>query len=248
MTRMPTFPAKACAAALDPQRVAAIGQIDWLAECEPGTLRLLARHSRLLRRKPGETVIRRGEPVDCLHLLTSGSLEVGITTAAGRHFVTNYLEPGQVFGLVPLLDGKGAIHDARAHEPCTLLLIPAQDFHAALQADPALQRRVLSLLAGRSRRLYTTLTDTSVQPLALRLARLLLSLRAAYGVEARAEGDAIGLRVSQEGLAATLGVPRQRLNGELKSMEREGVVRMAYSRIVIVDEAALRDLAAESRD
>ncbi len=230
----------------DPQLLDALRPVSWLTGLAPATLALLLRSSRLRTYPAGSLVMRRNERVEWLYVVVAGSLELSTTTAAGRRHVSSYLEPGQAFGLIPLLDDRGAIHDAVAHETSRLLTVAADDFHVALQADPALQARMLSLLASRSRRLYASVAASSVQALTMRLARLLLSLRAAYGTESGADGATIGLRVSQEGLAEMLGVPRQRLNAELKAMERAGIVRMGYSRIVVLDESALRACTADS--
>jgi CRP/FNR family transcriptional regulator, cyclic AMP receptor protein len=232
-------------AAPEPQLIDALRPVRWLAGLAPTTLALLLRNSRLRTYAAGTRVMRRNDRVEWLYVVVTGSLELSTTTAAGRRHVSSYLEPGQAFGLIPLLDDRGAIHDAVAHETSRLLTVAASDFHVALQADPALQARMLSLLASRSRRLYASVAASSVQALPMRLARLLLSLRAAYGTESGADGATIGLRVSQESLAEMLGVPRQRLNAELKAMERAGIVRMGYSRIVVLDEAALRACTAD---
>ena len=222
--------------------------VGWLGELQPRTLALLLDGARLLDVPPGGTVVRRGERVGALHVVVSGSLELSTTTASGRRHVSAYLEPGQVIGLIPLLDERGAIHDAVAHEATRLLRVSAEGFRAALHADPTLQARMLTLLAARSRRLSASVTASTVQPLRMRLARLLISLRAAHGAEPGTDGATIGLRVSQESLAEMLGVRRQRLNATLKAMERAGIVRMGYSRIVVLDEAALRACTADVPD
>ncbi|RPH40593.1 MAG: Crp/Fnr family transcriptional regulator [Burkholderiales bacterium] len=229
----------------DPELLDALRPVRWLRELAPPVLSMLLAGARLRTVAAGTTVMRRGERVEWLYVVVTGSLELSTTTAGGRRHVSSYLEPGQLFGLIPLLDDRGAIHDAAAHETSRLLTVEAGAFRAALRADPALQARMLSLLAMRSRRLYASVTASSVQPLPMRLARLLLSLHAAYGTEPGAEGATIGLRLSQESLAEMLGVPRQRLNAALKAMERDGIVRMGYSRIVVLDEAALRAVTSD---
>ncbi|MFZ4757094.1 MAG: Crp/Fnr family transcriptional regulator [Burkholderiaceae bacterium] len=224
---------------------AAIAQVAWLRDCPPSTLTLLLRGVRVRTYEPGESVLRRGDRIDRLVLVMSGSLETSSSTAAGRRFVVSYVAPGHIVGLIPLLDGRGAIHDTVAHEPSRVMSIAGEDLLEAIDADRPLRHRVLKLLAARSRRLHVSLADTSTLPLDVRLARALLTLRAAYDTESVTDGDAIGLRVSQEGLAAMLGVPRQRINVELKALERDGVLRMAYLRVVLLDERLLRERAAE---
>ena len=223
----------------------ALQPVAWAAGLADSTLALLLRGSTLRSHPAGSWVMRCGDPVAWLHVVVSGSVELSTTTSSGRRHVSAYLGPGEAFGLIPLLDDRGAIHDAVTHAATRLLSVAAGDFRAALQADPVFQARMLGLLARRSRRLYGSVAASSVQPLQMRIARLLLSLRAAYGTESGEAGDAIGLQVSQERLAEMLGVPRQRLNAELKAMERAGIVRMGYSRIVVLDLAALRGCTAD---
>jgi len=218
-----------------------LSRAGWFRQCPAATLELLLHGARLRAYDAGSTVVHRGEPVDRVAVVLSGSLEMSSTTAAGRRFVIAYMAPGELLGIIPLIDGRGAIYDTVAHEPSRVLTLADHAFRAAVDADAELRWRVMRALVGRARRLHASLTDTSVLPVPVRLARVLLSLRAAYGIE----GDAIALQVSQEGLAAMLGVPRQRINAELKALERDGVLRMAYRRIALLDEQALRERAQE---
>jgi CRP/FNR family cyclic AMP-dependent transcriptional regulator len=225
----------------------ALARVPWLRDCAPATRTILLRGARLRRFGPGETAGRRGEPADGLLLVVTGRLEMSSPTASGRRFVMSYAGPGHAVGLVPLLDGRGTIHDSVAQEDTEVLCIAAEDFHAAIDADPALCRRVMARLASRNRRLHASLADSTVMPLPVRLPRALLSLRRACGQTARS-GTEVWLRLSQEGLAAMLGVPRQRVNAELRALARDGVLRMGYLRIELIDLPALRARAEEPSD
>ena len=80
--------------------------------------------------------------------------------------------------------------------------------------------------------------DLNTRPLRSRLARQLLLLGKSYGVP---EGDQlrIGLALAQEDLAQLLGASRQRVNQELKRLEREGVLRVEPTRLVILERERL---------
>ncbi|MFM1988116.1 MAG: hypothetical protein RJA99_1073 [Pseudomonadota bacterium] len=225
----------------------ALALVPWLRDGDPVTHGLLLRRAWLRRYRSGESMVRRGERADGLMVVAAGTVETSSSTAAGRRVVVSYAGPGHVVGLVPLLDGGGAIHDTRAQEPAEVLWIAPDDFHAAIDADPQMRRRVMRLLAGRTRRLHRLLVDTAALPLPVRLARVLLSLRAALG-EPAGPGGGLRLRVSQEGLAAMLGVPRQRVNAALRTLAEAGVLRMGYLRIELLDLAALRRCAQEPED
>lgn len=224
----------------------ALAEVRWLRDCEPSTLRILLRRARLLDVAPGAAVVRRGGRAGHLTVIVSGRVEMSRTTAAGRRFVVSYSGPGQVIGIAPAIDRRGWIHDGVAQGPVRVLTVHGDDLRLAIDTDHGLRWRVLDLLARRARRLHELLSDTSMMPLPVRLARALLSLRATGDGGAR---DApVELRVSQEGLAGMLAVPRQRINGELKALERDGVLRMAYRSIVLLDESALRARAQEPTD
>lgn len=225
----------------------ALARVPWLRDGDPATHGLLLRRARLRRYEAGESIVRRGDRADGLMVVAAGTVETSSSTAAGRRVVVSYAGPGHVIGLVPLLDGGGAIHDTRAQEPAEALWIAAEDVHAAIDADPQMRRRVMRLLAGRTRRLHRLLVDAAALPLPVRLARVLLSLRAALGEPAGPNGGQ-RLRLSQEGLAAMLGVPRQRVNAGLRTLAEAGVLRMGYLRIELLDLAALRARAQEPED
>ena len=68
-----------------------------------------------------------------------------------------------------------------------------------------------------------------------------LHLVRSYGIPSLSHGDEmrIGLQLAQEELAQLLGASRQRVNQELKSMEREGAIRIEPAGLVVLDRDAL---------
>ena len=83
--------------------------------------------------------------------------------------------------------------------------------------------------------------DLNTLPLRARLAKQLLHLARSYGVPSLANPNdvRIGLQLAQEELAQLLGASRQRVNQELKSMEREDFIRIEPGGLVLRDRAAL---------
>ena len=78
-------------------------------------------------------------------------------------------------------------------------------------------------------------------PLRSRLAKQLLHLVRSYGVPSLSNGEEIriGLHLAQEELAQLLGASRQRVNQELKAMEREDAIRIEPGGLVIRNRDAL---------
>jgi CRP/FNR family cyclic AMP-dependent transcriptional regulator len=106
-------------------------------------------------------------------------------------------------------------------------------------------RGLLRLQARRIRLLFGQVEDLNTLPLRARLAKQLLHLVRSYGVPSLSDGDEmrIGLQLAQEELAQLLGASRQRVNQELKAMEREGVIRIEPTRPGGRDRAALMRIA-----
>lgn len=237
---------------IDPRDVprvrALLAGASWLAGCQPHTLDILLANAFLVRFRKGSVISMRGEPHLHLSIVIEGSVAMSHGTLRGRRFVSTITPPGEPFGFVGLIDGKGSIHEIRAHEPTLLLRVPKVDLTRAMQMDTVVLDSVLLLLSQRLRGLQSSLFEASMLPLATRLARLLMLLSRRYGVRQEDGGHVIGLRVAQDDLAAMLGVTRQRLNMELKRMERERVLKLSYARIVLLDETKLAGQAEEQTD
>jgi CRP/FNR family cyclic AMP-dependent transcriptional regulator len=76
-----------------------------------------------------------------------------------------------------------------------------------------------------------------------RLARQLLQLARRYGVQEEGGQTRIGLALAQEDLAQLLGAPRQRVNQELKALEREGALRVEPSKLIVLSHGKLLALS-----
>ena len=100
---------------------------------------------------------------------------------------------------------------------------------------------MLRLQARRIRQLFGLVEDLNTLPLRSRLAKQLLHLARSYGVPSLANGQEIriGLHLAQEELAQLLGASRQRVNQELKAMEREEAIRIEAGGLVIRDRQGL---------
>lgn len=211
--------------------------------CAGQTLDRFVDSGRVVLCAGGEILATRGQPLAYLIVVLSGSLEIGVLTSAGKRFVIRYLEPGQIQGVIPILDGKPSIHDTRAHGESVALLVPKDVFVQALDTDPALALALLRMFCSRSRALYDGAAASALAPMRVRVARSLVSLLPAYGLP-RGDVVTLSLKLSQDELAALVGVSRQRLNKELKEFESEGIIAIAYSHIEITDSEALFSIAS----
>ena len=149
------------------------------------------------------------------------------------------------FGDVAMFDGDQRTHDAYAHGPTTLLCVSRTDFQKILAQHVELYEALMRLQARRIRTLFGLVEDLNTLPLRARLAKQLLHLARSYGVPCLSDGSEvrIGLQLAQEELAQLLGASRQRVNQELKSMERENAIRIEPGGLVLRDRPMLMRIA-----
>jgi CRP/FNR family cyclic AMP-dependent transcriptional regulator len=128
-----------------------------------------------------------------------------------------------------------------AHGETTILCVAKADFQKILTQHVEFYEAMLRLQARRIRQLFGLVEDLNTLPLRSRLAKQLLHLARSYGVPSLANGQEIriGLHLAQEELAQLLGASRQRVNQELKAMEREEAIRIEAGGLVIRDRQGL---------
>jgi CRP-like cAMP-binding protein len=146
------------------------------------------------------------------------------------------LGPGEFFGEIALLDGKGRTAAAEARETSELLYIPRHEFLSFVHDRPGTLLHIIGLLCGRLRTSTQYIADIAFLDLSRRLAKLLILLG---GLDARHQAD---LRVSHAELAAMLGVSRERVSRQLSAWSSKGIVEQGRSRLVVRDLAALRQV------
>src|SRR4051794_26440128 len=196
-----------------------------------------------VRRLADETMLsHRGEPAEEWSAVAKGAVRVSSVSLSGKQVSLTYVEPGTWFGDIALFDGLPRTHDADAHGATTLLSVRKADFKELLQQHVELYDALLRLNCRRLRIMFNLVEDLNTRPLSARLAKNILMLAKAYGIH---QGDEvrIGLQLAQEDLAQLVGASRQRVNQELKELEREGALRIEPTRLVVLSREKLVHVA-----
>jgi len=220
----------------------AINDGRWFSSLSPSLRHDILRSARVRRYADGERICARGEPPEHWIACAKGAVRISSISMSGREISLTYVEPGIWFGDTALLDGERRTHDAHAHGDTTILQIARADFQKVLEQHEELYQALLRLHARRLRLLYGLVEDLNTLPLRARLAKQLLHLARSYGMPDPWDGQdiRIGLQLAQEELAQLLGASRQRVNQELKAMEREGAIRVEPAGLVVCDRRILR--------
>jgi len=207
----------------------------WFSSLSPSLRHDILRFSFVRRLKDGDLISARGDTPEEWMACAKGAVRVSSTSLSGKQITFTYVEPGIWFGDVSILDGDSRTHDVYAHGDTTILCVARSDFQKILDQHVEFYQAMLRLQARRIRQLFGLVEDLNTLPLRSRLAKQLLHLVRSYGVPClnNAQEIRIGLHLAQEELAQLLGASRQRVNQELKSMEREEAIRIEPGGLVV---------------
>ena len=216
----------------------------WFSSLSPSLRHDILRCTYVKRYKDGALITARGDQPSEWIACARGAVRVSSTSLAGKQITLTYVEPGIWFGDVAMFDGDQRTHDAYAHGDTSIVCVARADFHKILAQHPELYEALLRLQARRIRLLFGLVEDLNTLPLRARLAKQLLHLARSYGVTSLSHEKEvrIGLQLAQEELAQLLGASRQRVNQELKALEREGAIRIEPSGLVICSRQALQQV------
>jgi CRP/FNR family cyclic AMP-dependent transcriptional regulator len=215
----------------------------WFAKLSPALRQDILERSHVRRLRDGDLVGTRGSAAEEWCGVAAGAVRVSSVSLSGKQVALTYVEPGTWFGDIALFDGLPRTHDGHAHGATTLLAVRKADFKDLLARHVELYDALLRLNCRRLRLMFDALEDLNTRPLAGRLARQVLQLARSYGVEEPGGGIRIGLTLAQEDLAQLLGASRQRVNQELKALERDGALRVETSRLIVLSRDKLLALS-----
>ncbi|EIK98400.1 cyclic nucleotide-binding protein [Pseudomonas sp. M47T1] len=196
--------------------------------------------ARVRRLAAGACLFKRGDPPCGLYAVVEGAMRIGAVNALGKEALLALVEPPQWFGEIALFDGQPRTHDAYAEDDCVLIWVGQGALLALLAATPAYWQEFALLMSQKLRLAFVMLEQQSLLAAAPRLAHRLLLIAQGYG---EVDGARRVIRLGQEQLAMMLSLSRQTTNQILKELELQGVVRLSYGEIEILDLVALKHRA-----
>jgi CRP/FNR family transcriptional regulator, cyclic AMP receptor protein len=97
-------------------------------------------------------VFRNGDPGEAMYLIDLGKVRISITDADGHMITLAELGPGDFFGEMAMLDGRGRSADATVIEEARLAKLTREDFLSFIKHDPRVTLELLTALTQRLRR------------------------------------------------------------------------------------------------
>jgi CRP/FNR family transcriptional regulator len=186
--------------------------------------------------KRGKVLYFEGQPADLLWTVCSGQIRLYKSSSDGRITSLDVLESGQLFGAVSALRSEDYPCSAEAVKDGSAWCLPRRTFLRLLSEVPATSVEVLEVVSRRLSDAHERVRSFAHDSAASRLAQALL--------RAARDGEAI---VTRRALAETAGTTVETSIRVLRSFERDHLIEGKVGRILLRDEDAIEDIAAQSR-
>jgi len=216
-----------------------LARVPLFASLKPALLDELAGKLTPRSYRRGEVIFHQDDPGSAMHIVKSGQVKIATTSPEGEEVIIAILKNSDFFGELSLLDDKPRSANAVAMEATQTLMLRRGDFMDILDQHHEMVSAVLTSLSERLRRTDQLLEDAVFLDLPARLSKRLLELAQKHGVKTD-KGLEIDLRLTQQDLAAALGVTRVALNKHLGRLQDEDLISLERKRIIITRPEDLR--------
>jgi len=190
----------------------------------------------------GAFVFSKGDPGEHLFVVNRGRVKIVSGTPDGREIVLNLLGSGAVFGEMGFADGGARTADAVTTEPCELLALSRKRLLPLIVSHPELMLQMMAALCDRARWLAETYEDSAFLDLSTRLAKRLLFLSRAFGIDTP-HGRRLAVSLPHRELAAHMNVTRESISRLVKELERSGILEERRGIMILKDMPRLEAMA-----
>lgn len=189
----------------------------------------------------GDCLFERGDPVDSLLVILSGTLKISSIDHEGRETVLNFLKTGDVIGEIAALDGGERTATAVALEACELFALQREDLIPILRGHTDALFEIIDVLCEKLR-CTSDMIEAQTYSMPVKFAIGLRRLAYLHGRRS-ASGIAIDLTASQTDLGSYLGLSRANTSRQISRMRSEGILDLDGGTLTIIDDTALRRIA-----
>jgi len=216
------------------------GKLWYLKRCDLFEGLTPAQAERLERRAQMRTFGRRclvylpNEPGQSVLILARGRVKIKDVTPDGKETILAFIDEGELFGELALLDDERRSEYAEAVVDSQVLALPRDELLWLMGQRPDVALSVTKLVGLRRRRIENRLRNVLFLSSRERLVRLLQELVESHGIR-RGNHCELGLPLSHQELASLIGVTRETVTVILGELQRDGLVQVRRCRITVLD-------------
>ncbi|MFQ3667865.1 MAG: Crp/Fnr family transcriptional regulator [Fimbriimonadaceae bacterium] len=201
----------------------------------------LARVSHAAYAERGESIWSNGAEVNFIGLVGTGFVKMVKTAANGSELTHELMGPGQMFGLLGALEGRGCPLGARAVTHVWFVKIPYREFRPIYERTLSLRDHVLRRATLRLRQAQDQLTRVATGTVESRIAGVLMMLVESYGRPTE-KGTLIDVPLTRQDIAEMAGTTVESTIRVVSKWQKSRLVASSSRFLTLLDESAIADL------
>jgi len=180
----------------------------------------------------GNPIYLPADQANAVFLLASGRAKICNISSDGKQAILAFIEPGELFGELAVLESGDRDEYAEATEPSMVILIPATQMQQLMAEYPDVSLGVTKIIGLRRRRIERRLKYLLFRSNRQRLIHALLELVEQYGVRS-AEGIELAIKLTHQDLANIIGSTRETVTVVLGELQSEGCILLGRRKITL---------------
>lgn len=200
----------------------------------------LERQSSSRKFSRGELIYLPADLGDSALLLVDGRVRLFAATPEGKQGVLGYVEPGELFGELPVITGGKRDEFAEATATSLVVSVPREEILRLVSSQPSFALEITKLIGFRRKRYERRLKALLFKSTRERLIHLLLEFAERYGRQARPETPvAFAEKFTHQELANVIGSTRESVTVLLGTLQYERLIEVRRRRIILTNLPAL---------
>lgn len=202
------------------ERVTMLKHIDLFADLPDSAAEALLRLAKPHRYAKNSVIVNEGDSHNNFYVVVTGTLKVFVNGNDGRQVTLNWLEPGDYFGELALIDGEARSASVMTLAPTELQVISQQDFYRFLQSHEQASLTLMKALVRRIRALTGSVRDLALLDVYGRVATLLQA-------RANSESGCIEPKLTHQEIADVVGASREMVSRIMRELALGGYIEQS---------------------
>jgi len=228
-------------------------QVELFSSWSDEALDALAQAAGLRQYDQGEVVAEAGGPATGVFVIVRGALLNCRSWESGKYTLMAILHPNWPLKVAAAWDGHHLTHGLTARRDSLVLHIPRAAFIDVVNSDRRYMSDVMTFVCHQLRGEFSRLNVATQGSRRLQVAVALfinilnsVVLMTEAPVRVDPDDEAVGdTDVTQDEIAAMVGHSRQRVNGVMREMEKEGILRRRGRIVEVADYLLLKEVLEE---
>lgn len=194
----------------------------------------VANNSFMAYAERGEVIWLAGTAAECCVIAGTGFIKMTKLSSSGHEVTMELLGPGQVLGLMAVIEGRQFPLSAVSVTNCWYLKVPARVILPIYQANSNLKDQVVRTIGPRVRRAHEMMSRFSTGSAEECIAAVLFILADSYGTH---KGNKIRLDVplTRQEISEMAGTTVETTIRVMSRWQKSGIVRTEHQMITILD-------------